>query len=49
MAEKTKGNLTAAEQNFIGNCLYELRMAYVEVTTAITRAPQPTTEAPGKK
>ncbi len=49
LAEKTKGNLTAAEQNFISNCLYELRMAYVEVTTAITRPPQPTSEAPGKK
>ena len=48
LAEKTKGNLTAAEQNFISNCLYELRMAYVEVTTAITRPPQPA-EAPGKK
>jgi hypothetical protein len=45
IAEKTKGNLTAAEQNFLQNCLYELRMAYVEVTNALARAPQPA--APG--
>jgi len=40
MAEKTKGNLTAAEENFLQNSLYELRMAYVEVTNALTRPPQ---------
>ena|SRR5579862_1770745 len=44
VAEKTKGNLTSAEQNFLQNCLYELRMAYVEVTNALARPPQP---APG--
>src|SRR6202142_1918683 len=27
LAEKTKGNLTPAEDNFLQNCLYELRMA----------------------
>jgi hypothetical protein len=41
IAEKTKGNLTAAEQNFLQNSLYELRMAYVEVTNALARPPQP--------
>ena len=40
LAEKTKGNLTSAEQNFLQNSLYELRMAYVEVTTALARPPQ---------
>src|SRR5579872_5161110 len=40
IAEKTKGNLTAVEQNFLQNSLYELRMAYVEVTNAIARPPQ---------
>jgi len=30
IAEKTKGNLTSKEQGFLQNCLYELRMAYVE-------------------
>jgi uncharacterized protein DUF1844 len=40
IAEKTKGNLTAAEDNFLQNSLYELRMAYVEVTNALARPPQ---------
>jgi len=38
--EKTKGNLTPAEGNFLQNSLYELRMAYVEVTNALARPPQ---------
>lgn len=41
ISEKTKGNLTPAEQNFLQNSLYELRMAYVEVTNALARPPQP--------
>lgn len=41
IAEKTKGNLTAAEETFLQNSLYELRMAYVEVTNALARPPQP--------
>lgn len=45
LQEKTKGNLTSAEGTFLQNCLYELRMAYVEVTNALARAPEP---APGK-
>jgi len=40
LADKTKGNLTSKEQNFLQNALYELRMAYVEVTNAIARGPQ---------
>ncbi len=43
IAEKTKGNLTAKEQGFLQNCLYELRMAYVEVTNTLAHPPQ----APG--
>ncbi len=46
LAEKTKGNLTAAEQTFLQNCLYELRMAYVEVTNAISRPPKAPAGAP---
>ncbi len=42
IADKTKGNLTMAEANFIQNSLYELRMAYVEVTNALARPPQAT-------
>lgn len=41
IGEKTKGNLTPREEVFLQNCLYELRMAYVEVTNAIARGPQP--------
>jgi hypothetical protein len=41
IAEKTKGNLTAREENFLQNSLYEVRMAYVEVTNALARPPQP--------
>jgi hypothetical protein len=41
LSEKTKGNLTSAEQNFLQHALYELRMAYVEVTNAIAKGPQP--------
>ena len=41
ISEKTKGNLTPTEANFLQNSLYELRMAYVEVTNALARPPQP--------
>jgi hypothetical protein len=41
ISEKTKGNLSASEENFLQNSLYELRMAYVEVTNALARPPQP--------
>jgi hypothetical protein len=37
---KTKGNLSAAEETMLQNCLYELRMAYLEVTNLITHPPQ---------
>jgi hypothetical protein len=49
LAEKTKGNLTPAEDNFLQNCLYELRMAYVEVTNALARPPQATGKNPAKR
>lgn len=48
LQEKTKGNLTSAEQNFLQNCLYELRMAYVEVTNALARSPQAADPAANK-
>lgn len=41
LAEKTKSNLTPAEETFLQNSLYEVRMAYVEVTNALSRPPQP--------
>lgn len=46
LAEKTKGNLTSVEQNFLQNALYEMRMAYVEVTNAIAKGPQPVPAGP---
>ena len=49
LAEKTKGNLTPVEENFLQNCLYELRMAYVEVTNALARPPQATGTNPTKR
>jgi hypothetical protein len=47
LADKTRGNLTPQEETLMQNCLYELRMAYVEVTNALTRAPQPGAGGPG--
>jgi hypothetical protein len=47
IAEKTKGNLTPKEQGFLQNCLYELRMAYVEVTNALAHPPQTPGPHPG--
>jgi hypothetical protein len=41
LAERTKGNLTLTEETFLQNSLYEVRMAYVEVTNALSRPPQP--------
>jgi len=41
LAEKTKSNLTSMEEAFLQNSLYEVRMAYVEVTNALSRPPQP--------
>ena len=41
--EKTKGNLTPAEQNLLQQSLFELRMAFLELANAITRAPAPGT------
>lgn len=41
IATKTKGNLDAREENLLQNCLYELRMAYVDVTNMLTRPPEP--------
>jgi hypothetical protein len=37
---KTKGNLTAAEENTLRNVLYELRMAYLEVTNLLANPPK---------
>ena len=47
--EKTKGNLTGAEQTLLQQTLFELRMAFLEFTNAITRTPPPGTPAAGGK
>ena len=47
LQEKTKGNLTRAEETFLQSSLYEARMAYVEVTNALSRPPDPKASATG--
>jgi uncharacterized protein DUF1844 len=44
LKDKTKGNLTSAEEAFLQNVLYELHMAYIEMTNALARGAQ----APGQ-
>ena len=52
LEEKTKGNLTAPESNFLSNTLYELRMGYVRAISRHEAAAEeetkeePTAEAP---
>jgi hypothetical protein len=51
LADKTKGNLTPAEQRMIDSALFELRMAFLEITQALARsaaAKSPNPAAPGK-
>ena len=40
LEEKTKGNLTAPEANFLTNTLYELRMGYIRVVSSQEAASQ---------
>jgi hypothetical protein len=47
LRDKTKGNLTPGEENLLQNSLYEVQMAYVDVTNALTRAVQPASTVPG--
>lgn len=49
LQEKTKGNLTSKEENMLQNVLYELRMAYLEVTNLIAQAPPPGRGGNGEK
>jgi hypothetical protein len=39
--DKTKGNLTDREGNMLQNVLFELRMAFLEITNILTRPPGP--------
>lgn len=51
LAEKTKGNLTAAEDRMLQAVLFEARMAFLELTNMITMPGVPPTPpaAPGKR
>ena len=46
---KTKGNLSAQESKFLEERLYELRMGYLEVLSAVLHPPEPPPPAPGEK
>ena len=49
LQEKTKGNLTPKEETMLQNVLYELRMAYLEVTNLIAQGPPPGKRGNGDK
>ena len=40
LSEKTKGNLSSEEESALRNILYELRMAYLEVTNLLANPPK---------
>jgi hypothetical protein len=48
LQQKTKGNLAPAEENMFQNLMYELRMAYLEVTNMLTHPPQGGVTGDGK-
>ena len=48
LQEKTKGNLTDREKTLLQNVLFELRMAFIEITNAVaTSATKPGAVPPG--
>jgi hypothetical protein len=49
LQEKTKGNLTDREQTLLQNVLFELRMAWIEITNALASAKPPASAPPNKK
>lgn len=46
LTRKTAGNVTEAETRFVQDRLYELHMAYLEVTQAIAQASDPNAKPP---
>ena len=46
LAEKTKGNLAADESRLLDSALFELRMAFLEITQALARSAA--AKAPGQ-
>jgi hypothetical protein len=49
LAEKTRGNLSPAEDRMLQAALYELRMAFLELSGMITLPGVPPPPAPGKR
>jgi hypothetical protein len=49
LEEKTRGNLSANEAAIVQDCLFRLRMAFVEVTNVLTRPPAPGGPGPAGK
>jgi len=49
LQDKTKGNLTDREQSLLQNVLFELRMAWIEITNALASAKPPAGPTPDKK
>jgi hypothetical protein len=49
LQDKTKGNLTDREQGLLQNVLFELRMAWIEITNALASAKPPAGPTPEKK
>ena len=50
LADKTRGNLTDAEDRMLQSVLYEVRMAFLELTNMITiQGMQPPVPPPGKR
>jgi hypothetical protein len=41
LEDKTKGNLNERESHMLQNALFELRMAFLEITNVLTTAPPP--------
>jgi Domain of unknown function (DUF1844) len=46
LAEKTRGNLTPAEEKLMDNALFEVRMGFLEVTQALARSAATRNPAP---
>jgi hypothetical protein len=50
LAEKTKGNLSESEKNTLDTVLFDVRMAFLELTSMISlQAMQPPPPPPGKR
>jgi hypothetical protein len=47
--EKTRGNLADNEKAILQDCLFRLRMAFVEVTNVLTRPPEPGAQGPPRR